>query len=180
VVEEAAGEAHVPAQQPASGQAAWIPPSDVDPGRSRRAARSSGQGSASAVGLIWRVRGRRGFEALRRTRRRARSGPVRVAFAPDPPDASLDPPPPPRVAYAVGRKVGSAAVRNRVRRRLRAVMAEAARRERLPSGSYLVGVTPEIVPMSFEEVQHSVFNALQRLEVSASRTDGATRTADER
>lgn len=76
--------------------------------------------------------------------------------------------------------MGSAVVRNRVRRRLRAVMAEAARQGRLPTGSYLVTVAPEIVPMSFEEVRHSVFTALQRLEASASRTAGGPRTVDER
>jgi RNase P protein component len=40
------------------------------------------------------------------------------------------------VAYAVGRSVGSAVRRNRVRRRLRAVVAEAA--PRMAAGTYLV------------------------------------------
>jgi ribonuclease P protein component len=105
---------------------------------------------------------------------------VRVAFVPDPSDPSPDPPAPPRVAFAVGRKVGSAAVRNRVRRRLRAVMADAARQQRLPIGAYLVSAAPEIVPMSFEEVRHSVFTALQRLEATAPDGAGATPRADER
>jgi ribonuclease P protein component len=80
----------------------------------------------------------------------------------------------------VGRKVGSAVVRNRVRRRLRAVMAEAARQERLSTGSYLVSVAPEIVPMSFEEVRHRVFTALQRLEATPSDGTGARPRGEER
>jgi ribonuclease P protein component len=41
---------------------------------------------------------------------------------------------PPRVAFAVGRQVGGAVVRNRVRRRLR----ELARGSELPGGAWLV------------------------------------------
>lgn len=46
---------------------------------------------------------------------------------------------PPQVAYAVGRPVGAAVTRNRVRRRLRALMADEARNGFLPGGYYLVG-----------------------------------------
>ena len=46
---------------------------------------------------------------------------------------------PPRVGYAIGRAVGTAVDRNRVRRRLRAIFAEQARAERVPAGLYLVG-----------------------------------------
>jgi ribonuclease P protein component len=42
---------------------------------------------------------------------------------------------PPRVAFAVGRRVGGAVDRNRVRRRLRAI----ARDTGLPAGTWLVG-----------------------------------------
>jgi ribonuclease P protein component len=41
---------------------------------------------------------------------------------------------PPRVAFAVGRRVGGAVVRNRLRRRLR----ELARRSGLPGGAWVV------------------------------------------
>lgn len=101
---------------------------------------------------------------------------MRVAFDPDPPDRSAGPPAPPRVAFAVGRKVGSAVVRNRVRRRLRAAMVDAARDQRLRPGAYLVSAGPDIVPMSFEEVQRSVFTALQRLEPAAPDGSGAARS----
>ena len=49
---------------------------------------------------------------------------------------------PPRVAFAVGRSVGGAVVRNRVRRQLRHALADEARGDRLPAGWYLIGATP--------------------------------------
>lgn len=69
-----------------------------------------------------------------------------------------------RVAYAVGRRVGPAVVRNRVRRRLRAVMADLARSEHgVPAGTYLLGVQPEVVPLSYQELRSIVRAALERL-----------------
>jgi len=54
------------------------------------------------------------------------------------------------VAYAVGRAVGNAVQRNRVRRRLR----EAVRSldERLASGAYLFGAGQEVLTMDFAEL----------------------------
>jgi ribonuclease P protein component len=48
-----------------------------------------------------------------------------------------------RLAFAVPRRVGTAVVRNRVRRRLRAGFAELAAAGAVPSGTYLLGVGPE-------------------------------------
>ena len=72
------------------------------------------QGPLPPVGLIWPIRERSSFRALARGRRRRR-GVVMVTCAVVGPGSD-----PPRVAYAVGRGVGGAVVRNRVRRRLRA------------------------------------------------------------
>ena len=46
---------------------------------------------------------------------------------------------PPRVGYAIGRAVGTAVDRNRVRRRLRALIADRARAKGVPAGLYLIG-----------------------------------------
>ena len=55
-----------------------------------------------------------------------------------------------RVAYAFGRPVGNAVVRNRIRRRLRAVMNDLARRPvGLPSGDYLIRVMPGAADVDF-------------------------------
>ena len=61
---------------------------------------------------------------------------------------------PPQVAFAVGRKVGGAVVRNKIRRRLRAIMQEAA--PELPSGAYLVTAAPAAAQLSFGELRTTV------------------------
>jgi len=82
---------------------------------------------------VGRVRDRRTFEALRRSRARGRSGPVTVITVQEPTASEA------RVAFAIGTNVGGAVVRNRLRRRLRAAAAELA----LPPGAYLLRVGPD-------------------------------------
>lgn len=48
----------------------------------------------------------------------------------------------PCVAFAIGRKVGPAVVRNRLRRRLRDELSALARASMLPPGAYLVALSP--------------------------------------
>ena len=62
-----------------------------------------------------------------------------------------DPALPPRVAYAVGKRVGPAVVRNRVRRRLRAATM-AHRAELQPGAAYLFGVGAPASSASFAEI----------------------------
>jgi len=60
-----------------------------------------------------------------------------------------------RVSYAIGRHVGSAVVRNRVRRRLRAaVQAHTAVLQ--PGASYLFGAGREALTMPFEALGRCV------------------------
>jgi RNase P protein component len=97
------------------------------------------------------VRGADAFAALARPREHAgtrrRSGPVTVSFVP----ASAVPAPGgavperPCVAFAIGRRVGSAVVRNRLRRRLRDEVARLASDGQLRPGAYLVGLSPAAV-----------------------------------
>ncbi len=73
---------------------------------------------------------------------------------------------PPRVAYSVGRRVGPAVVRNRVKRRVRAVLAEVAGPEgTLPPGpgAYLVSLRPQAADCSYAELDRAVRGALDRL-----------------
>ncbi len=56
---------------------------------------------------------------------------------------------PPRVAFAIGRRVGGAVVRNRLRRRLR----ELARASALPGGAWLVSAGPAAGTASFTELR---------------------------
>lgn len=48
-----------------------------------------------------------------------------------------------RIAYVVGRSVGGAVTRNRVRRRLRAAVRQVHSEVAIPPGSYLIGATVE-------------------------------------
>lgn len=101
------------------------------------------------------VRGRKTFQALARSSRRATSGPVTVHFLPaDGEDEAV------RVAYAVGRRIGGAVVRNRWRRRLRAVAAQAS--SDLRPGAYLVGVGPEVERLCFDELRERVGETMRR------------------
>lgn len=72
-----------------------------------------------------------------------------------------------RVAYSVGRSVGTSVRRNRTRRRLRAVVAEAYRAEELEPGSYLVSVGRGAGELPFGELRAAARDAL--LSVSSAR-----------
>jgi ribonuclease P protein component len=65
-----------------------------------------------------------------------------------------------RVAYAVGRKVGGAVVRNRWRRRLRAIAAQTL--PDLPSGAYLISLGPEVEGLRFEELRERVVDTMRK------------------
>ena len=108
---------------------------------------------------MWRIGDRATFDELRRSRLRVRNGPISVTFVPG---AG-----PPRVAYAVGRRVGTAVVRNQVRRRLRAAVAEGA--AELAPGAYLVVVRAEAAVLPFEELKTTVTSAMTRVQQLGSR-----------
>ena len=102
---------------------------------------------------IGRVRSRAAWLALRASRCRARAGPIKVTFA-TVADADR-----PLVAFAVGRKVGSAVVRNRIRRRLR----DEASRHDLKPGAYLITVAPGAARIESPELRRDLDRALQTL-----------------
>jgi ribonuclease P protein component len=115
--------------------------------------------------LIGRVRHRATFTDLRRRGTRASSGPLTVTFAGEAPPPGDPPPSVPalaRVAFAVPRRVGKAVVRNRVRRRLRAIFAEADP-DQAPAGAYLVAVRPGVDDLSYRELSEHVQRALTEI-----------------
>jgi ribonuclease P protein component len=61
------------------------------------------------------------------------------------------------VAYSIGRAVGGAVVRNRVRRRLRAVVASVAGSPLLPHGWLLVGARPNASERTFDELREEMW-----------------------
>lgn len=70
-------------------------------------------------------------------------------------------PGPPRVAYAVGRRSGGAVERNRIRRRLRHVVADHAPRLR-PDYQYLIGAGPEALRASSRQLTDAWLGLLDR------------------
>jgi ribonuclease P protein component len=101
--------------------------------------------------VVRRIQDRATFEALRRSDHRARRGPVSVTYASGSPAVET------RVAYAVGRRVGGAVVRNRLRRRLRAVVSGV---EDLRPGAYLVAADAGATGLSFGELRTNVGRAM--------------------
>jgi ribonuclease P protein component len=97
---------------------------------------------------LWRVRDRASFAALRRDGARRRVG--ALTFVRLPPERGGSDVP--AVAFAIGRHVGSAVERNRVRRRLRAILAEVA----VPPGTYLVSASAAAGTLSHQELRRLV------------------------
>jgi len=159
VLEEAEGEAHVSTQQPEASQAARLSAADADPRRPGHRPGTAPEGPRPAVGLIGRISDRATFDALRRDGRRARRDPVTVLFLPElGPGAAGDV----RVAYSVGRRVGTAVERNRVRRRLRAAIRDVEREGGgLSAGAYLVLARPEAGATPYAELRRSLGEACQ-------------------
>ena len=135
-------EAHLPTEQSSPRQEARLPSSDEHACRSCRAEGPPRQGPAQPVGLIWRIRERSAFTRLAREGKRTRAGVLWCTYVPDP-DAM-----PPRVAYALGRAIGPAVVRNRLRRQLQALVGDSS----LPAGLYLIGAQPAAARRSFVEL----------------------------
>lgn len=123
------------------------------PGGRRAATGCRRKGPAAT---IWRIRDQATFAALRRSELRVRRGPITVTWAPG------DPAEPPRVAYAIGKQVGGATERNRIRRRLREIVRDLERP--LGPGAWLIGATPEVAKLSYGELKAAVAEAVGALD----------------
>jgi len=95
---------------------------------------------------VGRIRDRSTQREFRRPAGQAKRGPVRVMFVADDKAGEGFA----QVGYAIGRQYGNAVRRNRLRRRLRAVVREAA--PEIPSGSYLLRADPTIGALSHDEL----------------------------
>lgn len=151
-------EENVSAQRPQAGQEPRLPQPHVHPGRSRHPAQPSPEGPGQAVGLIGPIRDRRTFEALRGHGTRVRRGPLSLVYLAEVPEGA----PRTRLAFAITRRVGSAVVRNRLRRRLRAVFLDLA--PTLPAGAVLVSAGPGAVVRGPDELRDDVVRLLEALD----------------
>jgi len=73
---------------------------------------------------------------------------------------------PPRVAFAIGRSVGNAVTRNRLRRRLRALCHE-HRSEFAPGHAYLIGARPDANASTHRDLDAALGELLARTARSA-------------
>ncbi len=115
--------------------------------------------------MTGRIHERTIFARLRREGSFVRSGPLWCSVLLDP---SLSQP---HVAYALGRPVGSAVARNRLRRRLREVVR--ANSEGLAPGWYLVGADAPALALSFAQLSES-FPALAATAAQRNRARQAS------
>jgi len=99
--------------------------------------------------------------ALRRDGRTVRRGPLEVRFrAFDSAQSGLATGGP-RVAYAISRAVGGAVVRNRIRRRLRAIMIEVENQlEGIPKGDFLIRVFPGVAYCDYSALRQHLTAAI--------------------
>jgi ribonuclease P protein component len=152
-------EAHVSAQHPQAQQDARLPRAYAHP---RRPGRHQGPTPARPrppVGLIRRIRDRATFAALARAPR-LRSGPVTLRFVTSGGSAF------PRVAFTTTRT--GAVTRNRIRRRLRAAIAE-QEPALAPGGAYLFGGGPEVASMPFTTLVEAVGRLADEATASGAR-----------
>ena len=75
-----------------------------------------------------------------------------------------------RVAFSVGRSVGSAARRNRLRRRLRAIVTADAPGAGIGCGWLLIGAAPAAGELTFAQLRAEVDTLLARLSPAPAGT----------
>lgn len=155
-------EAYLPTERPQAGQEARLSKPDVHPRRSRGTQEPPSQGPPQAGCLIRGISDRATFDRLRRQGDQVRSRDFRVRYLlePDGEDST-------RVAYAMTRKVGTAVVRNRLRRQIRGVLNELVADDReLPQGALLFIAHTSAAGLSYPELRTQVVQMMENIEKS--------------
>ena len=120
--------------------------------------------------MIEALSGRRSFERLRAEGVRRGRGSLRLLYR-----SALThiPTQSARIGFAISRKVGNAVQRNRIRRRVRAVLREISREDPLllPPGDYLFRVTAPVEHWSPTELRNTVCGLLRETMTSNSGSD---------
>jgi ribonuclease P protein component len=104
--------------------------------------------------LIDRIRGRGAFGRLAHDGTRIRRSALWCTWCPDPSTTTTS------VAFSLGRALGPAVTRNRLRRRLRAILREA--QPTLPGGMLLIGANPRAAELTFDQLQSELRQLLAK------------------
>ncbi len=91
---------------------------------------------------------KKSFRKLAEQGKRARSGSLSLIYRLDESQDTIN------VAYSVGKKVGKAVVRNKIKRRLRSLVRDCS--DQLIGGDYLVIVSPKVVNSRFSELRDEI------------------------
>ena len=120
--------------------------------------------------MIRRIRGRDAFTRLARDGTRIRGTTLWCAHLPEPTAAT------PAIAFSVGRAVGPAVERNRIRRRLRAALRTMSANGELPPGLYLIGARPRAAERTFDELASELRSLVDRATRQPTRATTRTET----
>lgn len=115
--------------------------------------------------MIAGIRDRDTFVRLRRDGVRLRNGSLWCSYVRD------DTMTPPQVAFAISRAVGAAVTRNRLRRRLKAILQPLD----VPSGLLLIGAQPAAIELTFDQLHEQVVELIERARRSQLATNGSGR-----
>ena len=121
--------------------------------------------------MTWRITDRSTFDVLRRSGRRARFGSISVIFVEDGGDRI-------RVGYAVGRRLGGAVERNRLRRRMRAAVRTVELQVDLNPGAYLVLPGKDTNHLGYEDLVETLKEAMRRAQAQRPPEFGAESDRD--
>jgi ribonuclease P protein component len=115
---------------------------------------------------VERIRSQRTFDLFRTSGTSGAAGPLRVKFVQQNTWSRAE------IAYALGKKLGGAVVRNRLRRRLRAIVSTGE--VGLSPGAYLVSAGPGATELSFDELTAAMSQAV-RVATAHREADPANR-----
>lgn len=97
--------------------------------------------------MIQPIRERAAFRRLAADGTRIRRSALWCTWCPDPDSTAT------YVAFALGRALGPAVARNRLRRRLRALLREIDATSPLPIGALLIGAHPRAIELTFDQLR---------------------------
>ena len=112
--------------------------------------------------MIQRVRRRSAFQRLATDGTRIRRTALWCTWCPDSDSTATS------VAFALPSALGTAVTRNRLRRRLRALLFEIDRATPLPAGTMLIGATPRAIELTFDQLRTELTSLVAALPCNAA------------